>query len=610
MELNDLLTYAEETWQIKEEHPWAEWPGFSVLAHPDTGKWIALCMRQWDEETGELIEAADLKCEQRSIREFHVPYVTFPFRMKGSHWAGIRFGYGTDAALIRKLFDRAVTYGRPGGYTVVLGSLSSPSGASHRDTPLPVSGRPYRNEGNDVPEKISQMRKLSVLTGDMKTLRDKTFYLQARFMEDYEDEGVPYTADSFRLFTTYRNLSTRQLRGYFSWRTQLRKGIFEPVPVSAAYLYSFELLNGIGASDAEDRLKKLRAFADILPVGDANYGYDYAQLHACLEEWIVSLGILLGVKPEVLRKYAGPASLNQDIMLERLKNPREYPDEDIAEALQYFAGKKLNHTPVLGTDPKRGAALFAESWRIGTETEFDGRKNLFRFCFGDILPRRWYPLVNAVYYEQQPPEDREYRFNAVHSYYCRNGIWMQDSYNLRFAPMNRFAGFVHAADCRFRRYLKTGRYLKEKPEEAWALGVIEAAIRLDQQAVQEASRPKISIDLSGLDRIRNDADITRTSLLTEAELQSEPSVEELPEAGQVPAAEEIPVTILRGLLKGEDVQTLIRQKRLMPSVIADTINERFYEEIGDTVVLCENDILHIVEDYREDLEMILGGADQ
>ena len=48
----------------------------------------------------------------------------------------------------------------------------------------------------------------------------------------------------------------------------------------------------------------------------------------------------------------------------------------------------------------------------------------------------------------------------------------------------------------------------------------------------------------------------------------------------------------------------------MPSVIADTINERFYEEIGDTVVLCENDILHIVEDYREDLEMILGGADQ
>ena len=42
MELGDLLEYARNTYHIEEEHKWADWPGFSVLSHPDTGKWIAV----------------------------------------------------------------------------------------------------------------------------------------------------------------------------------------------------------------------------------------------------------------------------------------------------------------------------------------------------------------------------------------------------------------------------------------------------------------------------------------------------------------------------------------------------------------------------------------
>ena len=52
MELKDLTAYADEQYRIKEEHKWADFPGFSVLCHPDTGKWVALLMRQWDGETG------------------------------------------------------------------------------------------------------------------------------------------------------------------------------------------------------------------------------------------------------------------------------------------------------------------------------------------------------------------------------------------------------------------------------------------------------------------------------------------------------------------------------------------------------------------------------
>ena len=46
----------------------------------------------------------------------------------------------------------------------------------------------------------------------------------------------------------------------------------------------------------------------------------------------------------------------------------------------------------------------------------------------------------------------------------------------------------------------------------------------------------------------------------------------------------------------------------MPSMTADAINEALFDEIGDTVLLCEEDQLLLVDDYIEELEQILGGT--
>jgi hypothetical protein len=134
----------------------------------------------------------------------------------------------------------------------------------------------------------------------------------------------------------------------------------------------------------------------------------------------------------------------------------------------------------------------------------------------------------------------------------------------------------------------------------------------------EAARPKITLDLSGLDRIRQDAQTTRDSLLTEEELAEIRRIEEpappVSPVGSVPEEllpglplDPLPLQILRILLRGEPVAPLIRENRLMPSILADTINEALFDEIGDTVLLCENDELSLVEDYREELTQLLGG---
>ncbi len=68
--------------------------------------------------------------------------------------------------------------------------------------------------------------------------------------------------------------------------------------------------------------------------------------------------------------------------------------------------------------------------------------------------------------------------------------------------------------------------------------------------------------------------------------------------------------ILLSLLRGEAVAEVLRERHLLSSVVADAINEALFDEIGDAVVDCDGSTLSIVEDYREELERLLGGNDR
>ncbi|MBR0478787.1 MAG: hypothetical protein IJJ24_06795 [Solobacterium sp.] len=121
----------------------------------------------------------------------------------------------------------------------------------------------------------------------------------------------------------------------------------------------------------------------------------------------------------------------------------------------------------------------------------------------------------------------------------------------------------------------------------------------------EASRPKIHIDFTDLERIRRDAEQTRDSLLTEEEMMPVEEVPVLPEP-TVPL-DDFQQSILRKILKGEDVSGLIKEAHGLPEIIADGLNEALMEEIGDTAVECDGQTIVLVEDYRDDVMRILGG---
>ena len=236
MQLAELVAYAREKYQMEEQHKWADFPGFSVLCHPQTGKWVALLMRQWDTDIGEEIERCDLKCGIVVLTRLARSYLSPPIRMRGSQWIDIAFDGRTEREVVFRLLDEAVAAGRPHGYTIVLGSKRPVVEDGYQDTALPFADSAYQPTRENIPERLREMKRLYEYGRESEEARAKNFYRQAVFMQDYEDD-VPWSGNYIRYFPTYHDLNTVQLRGYFSWRAHLRRGDFQPITASAAYIY-------------------------------------------------------------------------------------------------------------------------------------------------------------------------------------------------------------------------------------------------------------------------------------------------------------------------------------------------------------------------------------
>ena len=656
MNLSELAAYAEEKYHMKEEHKWDAFPGFSVLADPDTGKWVALLMRQWDYETGTELVRCDIKCGRQSIAECGVPYVTNAFRMKGNKWVGVIFDDRTEAEVVFRLFDRAVRAGEGHGYKVVLEEAGRQDGHAetdrvYKDTLLPLEAlrgnydkrrleeRQAKASAPLVPPRIFDMMKLYEYGSSSFEHKCRNFVRQGKFMEDYEDNYV-WNGELRRYFTTYHDLNLNQLRGFFTWRARVRRGEFKRITTSLAYMYIYELLNGIGAADAGDSLRKMREFE----AGYLDSGIGDESMRDNLHRWMMDLAILSGSPAEEVLPYIAPAAIERDRQLMVLKKPGEHSDEEIFGALMALTGGKTEKSPVLQRERERGIHLFAQVWRYMTDHYSDEGWDIFMACFGKPAAYPWHPLANAVYWERGPRKDMEYVLTECRRYVCRHGEWFEMRYDNLYFDRYRIHEILREADRLLRRYLKTGHYLKKKQGNEWIEPFITAVIEADRKAVLEAEKPKIHIDLTNLDRIRRDAQITRDSLLTEEEIggpavqlstenvqtpvpnEPEPVTIEVPhteilspDAGhteilsldaahaEILSLDAVHAGILLALMRGEPVADLIRSGHLMPSVVADTINEAVFDEIGDNVLMCDGEEITLVEDYREELEQIIEG---
>ncbi len=526
MELSELTSYAEEKYQIREQYKLAGFPGASVLCHPKTSKWIAVLMRQWDGDLGEIVERCDMKCGQDAQEMSSVPYLSAPFKMQGKAWMGVIFDSHTDRAAVLRLFDRAVrSEERPGTATIVVASQIAPPKNAYRETPLRID-HAWNDTG--IPEPIQRMLSLYEYCDDLMKEQALNFYRQGKLMENYEDDA-PWTGDLRRLYPTYHDMNIRQLRGYFTWRTRLRKGEWQRTSVSMAYVYIYELLNGIGAASPEESLERMLDFERNYI--DAGFGDNY--IGDNLRRWMLDFAILKAIPADKAIQCADEGMARQDHALAVLRRPDENDDGEVVQALRFMGGPKA--APMI---LQQEIHLAAETWRHALRHYNYNGMDLFTACFGEMKEYLWHPLGNAVYYDQLPCGDTEYVLNECRRFHRRNGSWHECCHERMYFKTTLVLELLHQTDLRLRRYLKTGHYLREKSGEEWVLQFVNAVIGEDQRQREEASRPKIDISLDNLEHIREDAIKTRDSLLTEEDLED--AAPEAPTHAEEPAKDDAP----------------------------------------------------------------------
>lgn len=511
------------------------------------------------------------------------------------------------------------------GYEIVLENNNSTEQEEYTETVLPFANENtseeniansnfnrilnLKNKANDsIPQKIRDMLELYEFKNGFR----KNFYIQGKFMEDYEDDK-PWNGNFLHYFPTYNDLDVEQLRGYFTWRTHVRRGEYLPISTSFAYIYVYELLNGIGTVSVEDSLEKLKEFEKEFidsGIGDVN-------MKSNVRRWMMDLAVASGFPPDVVRQYTDPEILAFDEALLALKKPNEHSDDEIFNAFVKFGGKKITLSPVLQNNESEGKRLFARIWKYTLENFNKNGRRLFALCFGGFRYYDWYPMGNAIYYREKEPDSLICELNECHKYVCKKGTWKRQCYYEECFNKKRFKGLLHEADRLLRIYLKVGRPLKEVYDESWATPFIQAVIEADRQEKLEASKPKITICYDNLEQIRQNAIITRDSLLTEEEKMDETKKEEVKVAEPVildVSNENISlpldndqVQILKMILKGESVKQNLKSLNKMAEVVADSLNEILFDEIGDNAVECTGDDIVLIEDYREDIERIIGG---
>ena len=126
---------------------------------------------------------------------------------------------------------------------------------------------PEKDEKRDLFGQMKEIARVHHSTYDSSRFFDqrvqsnnaKIFYKQGMFMKDFTDDYSGNTLFS-QYFPNYNMMGYEQLRTYFTWRTEVKKGNVADISLSYAFIYIYELLGNIGVNDPQDGLNQLMSF--------------------------------------------------------------------------------------------------------------------------------------------------------------------------------------------------------------------------------------------------------------------------------------------------------------------------------------------------------------
>ena len=494
---------------------------------------------------------------------------------------------------------------------------------TYSDEPILMRGSQL---GSYIPDEIRQMRALARRPEARSWSEARLFVEQARLMADYVDD-CPFAGTFSSYFPTYDAMDDRQLRGYFTWRAHVREGDIQQTSTSFAYVYLYELINGIGVEPGEQGFRAIEAYWKAYRELDSSLDryvrpwlVDYAAYHALDQRLALpyansehdeAVMALMGAEADVL-------SQAPETPRKRHRSPASFPvnpsdDQVLFSALDQLstyrpAGSRLYHD---SPDDLRAVSC-AVFRRLVRYYHTNRKQGLVESLFGTRQTLPHLMFASAVFYPAGRHEDCTYDLGRTRRYECGNGLWTCTALHDGGGRSAKLGQILRAVDRQLRVALDYPHPLKEHGDPKYLTQMIERVIAEYLAWRRDHEPRRVEIDLSKLAGIRSAAAETREALLIDEEREAEAATRSGTAAAPEPATEqaekgeELGLTIeelalLEALLAGQ------APKAASADLLADDINEKLLDLVGDVVIeFDETGAPRLVEDYVEDVRKALG----
>lgn len=428
--------------------------------------------------------------------------------------------------------------------------------------------------------------------------REKIFLKQAKLLSAFEDD-CPYPGNVVRYFPTYQALTDRELRGYFTWRAKLRRGEIEKTSLTFAFLYTYELINLVGVAGPMEGYLKLKRFGE-------DYGALDGSITPYLNRWLTDYVVYYNLDPDLL---ADSPRVCFDRSITILDNICHQTDEKAIWAVKQLAPKWLERSKFYAqyqSDCDR--VILGVLRRMHTHYAKRCKKSFVEQYFGTLSQVQVQLFDSAVFCDPLKVRNVEYPVDERCVYRCTNSLWTVTRHSAPVKPSGKLNDLLKTIDSVMRQEYGYKHPVKAETETKWVLKLIEEEVRALLEEKQAAQAKKITIDLSRLAKIRQDAAITQEKLTVEEEPEEEEKVitpGPEPEAPP-PLSPDCPLDaaeyrLMQCLLYGRDTGWIHREGYML-SVLLDGINDKLYDTFLDTVV---DDTPAVIEDYIEELKEMI-----
>jgi len=454
----------------------------------------------------------------------------------------------------------------------------------------------------------------------------KIFYKQAEFMKDFEDDYtniVPFSS----YFPYYQLMSYEQLRTYFTWRTKIRRGSIENTSLSYAFIYIYELLNNIGVNDPIDGLNKLLTFWKTFK------GFDKT-IEKYIIKWIKDYHIY----------YELPKSFKEFLCENELQ--RHYPDiasydpemscifEQLCSISRYNIKQSIfysDETKHLISDCFDFVICKLESIFVKSGLEFNNL--IFQSSKKKI---DWMPFEGALFYPCLKQRNRQVMLSEDEIYTCSQNKWSRSMLIMKNSGGQLLAYIFKQMEAVLRKLTNYKHKILANSNtisndillKLGAVGISLEKIITDAvlEFYKEKNKTIVSVNELALNKIRLEAIDTQEKLsIPENNIQMIPifsnedkalSVEDSCAANKSSlsdtwisfknALNEIEIRALSALLQSNrDIKQFADENGIMLEVLADSINEKAFDHIGDNILELDESMV-IYDEYREKTIMILG----